>query len=245
MRHLSLYGFYRTGLNRLPALFWLCRGTSTWEISVKQSAVLEGAFRHFRSRRMRMFEKIFTLTPRTRVLDVGGSSQIWDFVTVRPSLTIVNLPSAVDAERRDEHHVAANGCLLPFRDGSFDIVFSNSVIEHVGSAANQQRFAAEIARVGRCYWVQTPNRLAPFEMHVMLPFVHLLPKHWQFAVIRKFTPWELLAHPTEDQKEHFYNHVVHDLRLLDEPDLRRLFPGAQIMNERVLGLPKSLLAVRA
>jgi Methyltransferase domain len=212
---------------------------------VKQSAVLEGALRHFRSRRMRMFEKTFALTPRTRVLDVGGSSKIWDFVTVRPRLTIVNLPSAVDAERRDEDHVAADGCLLPFRDGSFDVVFSNSVIEHVGSVVNQQRFAAEIARVGRYYWVQTPNRNAPFEMHVMLPFVHLLPKRWQFTIIRTFTPWELLARPTEDQKEHFYNHVVQDLRLLDDEELQSLFPGAQIINERVLGLPKSLLAVRA
>jgi 2-polyprenyl-3-methyl-5-hydroxy-6-metoxy-1,4-benzoquinol methylase len=194
---------------------------------------------------MRMFEKTFALTPRTRVLDVGGSSQIWDFVTVRPRLTIVNLPSAVEAAGADEDHIAGDGCMLPFRDGSFDIVFSNSVIEHVGSAVNQQRFAAEIARVGRCYWVQTPNRLAPFEMHAMLPFVHLLPKRWQSTIIRKFTPWELFARPTEAQKEYFYNHVVQELLLLDEHELRNLFPGAQIINERVMGLPKSLLAVRA
>jgi 2-polyprenyl-3-methyl-5-hydroxy-6-metoxy-1,4-benzoquinol methylase len=192
-----------------------------------------------------MFERTFALTSRTRVLDVGGSSQIWNFVSVRPRLTIANLPSAFAAEEPDDNHVAADGCLLPFRDGSFDIVFSNSVIEHVGSEANQQRFADEVARVGRRYWVQTPNRLAPFEMHAMLPFVHLLPKRWQSTLIRKFTPWELLVHPTEAQKEYFYNHVVQDLRLLDENELRSLFPGAQIMNERVLGVPKSLLAVRA
>lgn len=193
---------------------------------------------------MRLFAKLFAPTAATRILDVGGSSDIWDFVAVRPQLTIVNLPSAVQAGRPDENHVAGDGCLLPFRDASFDIVFSNSVIEHVGSHANQVRFAAEVARVGRRYWVQTPNRTAPFEMHVMLPFVHLLPKRWQRPVIRRFNLWELLAKPTEDQKEHFYTHVVEELRLLNEDELRRLFPDAQIINERVLGVPKSLLAVR-
>jgi hypothetical protein len=212
---------------------------------VKQSALMDRAFRHFRSRRMRLFEKTFAVTPRTRILDVGGSSRIWEFAAVRPRLTIVNLPAAVETGRPDEDHVGGDGCLLPFRDRVFDIVFSNSVIEHVGSAANQQRFAAEIARVGQRYWVQTPNRSAPFEMHVMLPFVHLLPKRWQLAVIQRFTPWELLTKPTERQKEYFYNHVLHELRLLDEGELRTLFPGAQIINERVLGIPKSLLAVRA
>jgi hypothetical protein len=193
---------------------------------------------------MRLFERTFALTPGTRVLDVGGSSEIWNYVSVRPRLTILNLAPAVQNGKADELYVAADGCALPFPDASFDIVFSNSVIEHVGDAENQKRFASEVARVGRRYWVQTPNRYAPFEMHVMLPFVHLLPKRWQLAVVRKFTPWEFLARPTEGQKEYFYNHVLHELRLLNEDEMRNLFPDARIVNERVMGLPKSLLAVR-
>ncbi|WP_255695553.1 methyltransferase domain-containing protein [Rhodohalobacter sp. 614A] len=44
-----------------------------------------------------------------------------------------------------------------FEDKSFDVVFSNSVIEHVGSFENQRRFADEVRRVGKAYWVQTPD----------------------------------------------------------------------------------------
>jgi 2-polyprenyl-3-methyl-5-hydroxy-6-metoxy-1,4-benzoquinol methylase len=64
---------------------------------------------------------------------------------------------------------------------SFDIVFSNSVIEHVGDAESQQQFAHEIARVGRAYWVQTPNRRFPVEPHLLTPFLHFLPTRWSAA----------------------------------------------------------------
>ena len=75
--------------------------------------------------------------------------------------------------------MAGDGRALPFRDEAFDVVFSNSVIEHVGDAASQRRFAREVARVGRAYWVQTPNRWFPVEQHLLTPLVHWLPKSWQ------------------------------------------------------------------
>ena len=83
--------------------------------------------------------------------------------------------------------VAGDGRSLPFRDGSFDVVFSNSVIEHVGDAASQRRFAREVARVGRAYWVETPNRWFPVEQHLLTPLVHWLPAAWQGAIVPRFT----------------------------------------------------------
>jgi hypothetical protein len=207
------------------------------------SGLLERALRHFRSERMRLFERTFQISQRTRILDVGGSALIWSYASVRPQLTILNLPAALEPGAAVEALVAGDGCRLPFRDSAFDIVFSNSVIEHVGARA-QQQFASEIARVGRRYWVQTPNRRFPVELHLMLPLIHYLPKRLQSAIARRFTVWQLLARPAEAQRRFYVDHFLNDLHLLDARELQSLFPEARIVTERFAGLPKSLIAVR-
>jgi hypothetical protein len=212
---------------------------------VSQSRLLHAIFRHFRSSRMRLFERTLGLTANARVLDVGGSPLIWEFASVRPRLTFLNLPSALAPPPWPAHLIAADGRSLPFRDQSFDVVFSNSVIEHVGSFEDQRTFASEIARVGRRYWVQTPNRHFPVELHMMLPFVHLFPKRIQRAVVSRFTVWQLLVRPTEAERNHVVQHFLHELNLLDRSAMARLFPHARIIAEPVLGMEKSLIAVGA
>src|SRR5579863_5094084 len=132
----------------------------------------------FRARRMRLFLAEFPLTGDTRVLDVGGNPRIWSTLpaTVRPQITYLNLPRAAESDDDRQHLVFGDGCHLPFADHSFDIAFSNSVIEHVGGSDAQARFAEEIRRVGRAYWVQTPNRRFPVEQHLLTPLIHWLPK---------------------------------------------------------------------
>ena len=49
---------------------------------------------------------------------------------------------------------------LPFADGEFDLVYCSSVIEHV-PPARRAAFAAELRRVGRGWYVQTPALLVP------------------------------------------------------------------------------------
>jgi SAM-dependent methyltransferase len=205
---------------------------------------LEKPFRYFRSQRMVRFERTFRITPQTTVLDVGGSSAIWQFARVQPKLTFLNLLPAIDKTQNSAIVVAGDGRMLPFADAAFDIVFSNSVIEHVGTTADQQMFASEVARVGKRYWVQTPNRRFPFEMHVMLPFVHYLPRKWQERIVHRFTGWELLVPHTKDIRRDYLYHFLNELHLLNRRDLIALFPDAQIASERFLGLPKSLIAYR-
>lgn len=193
---------------------------------------------------MRLFERTFDISSRTRVLDVGGSPRIWDLASVQPQLTILNLAAAVERTSRPIDLVAGDGRMLPFEDAAFDIVFSNSVIEHVGTRADQRTFAAEIARVGRQYWVQTPNRRFPVELHVMLPLVHYLPKSWQKRIVDRFTIWERLIRPDEHMRAFYLHHFLNELNLLDAHDLRALFPESKVISETVLGLSKSLIAVR-
>src|SRR5450432_3408714 len=119
--------------------------------------------RRFRRRRMQRFVRECRITAATRVLDIGGTPDNWELSPVQPRLVLLNMPRAHAELAGAAQWVAGDGRQLPFRDGSFDLVFSNSVIEHVGDAASQQRFASEVARVGRTYWVQTPNRWFPVE----------------------------------------------------------------------------------
>lgn len=205
---------------------------------------IQAVMRYFRRKRMRRFEETFPITADTSVLDVGGTPFNWTLARVRPRLTIVNFPSAKENSGDSVAWVGADGRMLPFPDRCFDVAFSNSVIEHVGDAASQRRFADEIARVARAYWVQTPNRWFPAEPHMMMPFIHFLPRPWQSAIIRRFTFWELLARPDRHAKEFYIEHYLRDIRLLDATALRDLFPEARLIRERVGGLTKSLIAVK-
>jgi SAM-dependent methyltransferase len=207
------------------------------------SFLLQRAFRHFRTQRLRLFERTFAISEGTRILDVGGSPEIWSFLNLKPQLTILNMPSALSPHSHASM-VGADGRMLPFSDGAFDIVFSNSVIEHVGNREDQRLFAREVSRVGRNYWIQTPNRQFPFEHHVMLPAVHFLPKRWQQAVVHRFTGWEHIVRPTADERRNYLHHFLNELNLLDTADMKALFPDANVIKERFLGIPKSLIAVK-
>ena len=119
-------------------------------------------------------------------------------------------------------YVRGDALSLPFGDGSFDVVFSNAVIEHVGRRDAQQRFVDEILRVGRRAFVATPNRWFPIEVHTRAPLVHWLPDRASrraYDLIRK--PWA---------KE---NH------LLGPRDLAKLFPP----QARIVNLGMTLAAI--
>ncbi len=193
---------------------------------------------------MREFIARFGVTAETRVLDVGGTPANWLLAPVRPRLTLLNVPRGQERGETGFTFVSGDGCRLPFRDQSFEIVFSNSVIEHVGSRDDQRRFAEEIRRVGRRYWIQTPNRHFPVEQHLLTPFVHWLPRSWQRAWITRWTLWDWMERPSPDRREYYIRHYLDDIRLLTASELAALFPDAEILQERTLGWTKSLIAVK-
>lgn len=192
--------------------------------------------RRFRARRMARFARAFAVTERTRVLDVGGTAAIWSLLPRVPSVTLVNLRPAEPASLP---LVVADARRLPFPDRSFDVVFANSLIDHLGTLADQATFAEECRRVGRGYWVQSPSRHFPIEPHYLTPFVHWLPRSWRRRVL-PFTVWGLLTRPSPAAVDR----MVGEVRMLTGREMRRLFPDARILRERVLGLTKSVVAVK-
>ncbi len=190
---------------------------------------------------MRRFVAELEIGPATRILDIGGTPEYWSLLPFRARVTLLNTPRA-RAEVGQGEWVAGDGRALPFRNGAFDVVFSNSVIEHVGDLASQQRFAREVQRVGRGYWVQTPNRWFPVEQHLLTPLVHWLPRPWQRAIVPRFTVWSLLVPATPDRRRFYLEHYLSDVRLLDAAGLRALFPGARLIRERLCGFTKSFVA---
>lgn len=194
--------------------------------------------RYFRKRRFRWFAQVLRVGPKTQVLDLGGYEYYWSYLEQHPRVTIVNLDCS-GLQSSGFCWLAADARRLPFPDRSFDVVFANSIIEHVGDQQSRRQFAREVARVGRSYYVQTPNYWFPFEPHLLTPFIHFFPAKLRKHLLRNFTVWGLLARPTQKGCEEF----VDDVRLLNASELRKLFPEARIRRERFLGLTKSLIAV--
>ena len=188
---------------------------------------------------MREFYRRFGITPETRVLDLGGREFNWTLMPFLPRVTILNV--SLQGDRGGEiEWMLGDARELPFKDAAFDIVYSNSVIEHFATAEDQRRFASECRRVGRSYYVQTPNRRFPVEPHLFTPFIHWLPSRWQAPLLRNFTVWGWITRPDAAAQSRFLTTT----RMLTRADLEELFPDAEIWNERFLGLTKSFIAAQ-
>jgi ubiquinone/menaquinone biosynthesis C-methylase UbiE len=179
----------------------------------------------------------------TAILDVGGYVHNWlGIVPIQSPVTVVNLshPNAAEPLPEGYTRVVGDARKLPFSDSTFDIVFSNSVIEHVGSFEDQRSVAQEVRRVGKRYFVQTPNRWFFIEPHFITLFVHFLP--WSLArkLIRVFSFRGLVrSGDNVNLKE-----LADGLRFLSLRELKELFPDAEIVREKWLGFTKSFIAVR-
>lgn len=212
-----------------------------------------------RSKRARVFLDNFVLGAQTHVLDIGSEdgsniARVLGGTRVQPHNVYI---ADISAEMVSSGH-AQYGFVpvtipetgrLPFDDGFFDIVYCSSVIEHVtvpkekvwkvrsgsefrkAADESQRAFAQEIRRLGKRYFIQTPNKWFPIESHTWLPFIGYLPRPWQVSILRfSNRVWVKRTRP--------------DWRLLTVADMRTLFPDAVIERERFLGMTKSIMAIK-
>jgi hypothetical protein len=181
-----------------------------------------------------------------RILDVGGVEAYWNDkrrLIGRPvEITSINLDGEL-ISKPGFVSVRGNACHMPqFPDNSFDVIHSNSVIEHVGQWASMMSMAREIRRVAPSYFVQTPYFWFPIEPHARTPLLHWLPESLKFRLVmaRKCGPYWSKATTVDEAMR-----TIQSSMLLDKCMFSALFPDANIVSERVFGITKSLMAIRS
>lgn len=230
-----------------------------------------------RRRRWEMLAARFPNLSEMRVLDVGGLADTWlDSPLLPRELVLLNVPSweeeMVEAEDQIDprirvRNILGDACNPPenLTGEHFDLVYCNSVIEHVGGHQRRVELANAIHRLGEHHWVQTPYRFFPIEPHTLMPGLQFLPlaararamRRWPIGNMRRYdTDWpqtevsqadltnDLNGSPLREIDPRWAVLGVQSIELLSNAEMRAYFPGSEIVTEKVLGLTKSLIAVR-
>ena len=197
----------------------------------------------------KLLDQILAQKDHVTILDIGGRRDYWKLLDAqyhdKITITILNTQEDVGKESAEDigikiDTVVGDGTNMPeYGDGSFDLTHSNSVIEHVGLYRDMGGLARETARVGRAYYLQTPNFWFPLEPHYGVPFFHWLPE-----------PTRIWCHSTLNvgfaQKCSFDEAQVRidHTRIVSRRLLRHLLPDGTHESEKFFGLSKSLVVYR-
>lgn len=194
-----------------------------------------------RQRRWQMFEERFPDIADMRVLDLGGFVKFWREMPKRPGeLVIMNLDVQDTAHLQEDwaRVVTGDACAPPasVANDRFDLVFSNSLIEHVGGHLKRQELADVVEELAPHHWVQTPYRYFPVEAHYLFPGFQFLPVRARAALAHRwaFSAWR--SAPSE---------AVHDVlwvEFLSQTEMQYYFPKSEILQEKFCGLTKSIIA---
>jgi ubiquinone/menaquinone biosynthesis C-methylase UbiE len=198
---------------------------------------------NFRKKRMQFFEsQIKDLPKPVKIIDIGGCKKFWinygydkrDDVEI----TIVNIDTNEKLVANKLKFIVADATnLYNFTENEFDVAFSNSVIEHLYNKKNQISMAKEAMRVGKYFFVQTPNKYFFIEPHYVLPFFQFLPKALQLFILTKTKLSRLKKWDRVYAKAY-----IDEIKLLSKNEIRELFPEADIYCEKIFFLTKSYIA---
>lgn len=201
----------------------------------------EGGSQYFRQRRFNFFQSLIKTLPRPiKILDIGGTPFFWETMnyTKEPGITftLINLYPQKNTLENFEC-IIGDATSLPFGDKVFDIVFSNSVIEHLYTKDNQLKMANEVRRVGKNYFIQTPNLYFPVEAHWLFPFFQFLPFALRVFMTQHF---DIGGFPkTKNYTEAARR--VKEIRLLSKKEMKQLFPDGKCYEEIFFSLTKSIV----
>lgn len=179
------------------------------------------------------------------LLDIGGTwhywKLLWELIPSDFRVTLLNLkPVSVPGDQTRVVSVTGDARAPDFEFQSFDFIFSNSLIEHLGSREAMGTFADRVNHSGLPYYIQTPSKWFPLEPHCRIPFFQFFPRSlrawmiWNFRI--KYFP---RAETLEGCKT-----VSDSTIMLSAREMKALFPEAELKTERLLGLPKSYAVTR-
>lgn len=190
-----------------------------------------------RKRRMKEFVSLMLIEPGTRILDLGGTAKIWLSIEIPLQVTILNLPGSdfykPDTTIHSFKFIEGDATKIENISERFDVVFSNSVIEHVGNEQKQIDFSKQVKKFADRYYIQTPSIWFPIEAHTGYPFWFFLSQKSRDAIMgrwaKKLPKWTEMVKGTTVIKKNF---------------LQELFPKSNIITERMLFIPKSYIAYK-
>ena len=193
----------------------------------------------FRARRFKFFESCIAHMPRpVTILDVDGKESFWTNRGYgnRAGIQIELLNLTEEPVHCDNMTSVAGDAtdLKTYEDNQFDIVFSNSVIEHLFTYKNQMKMATECTRVGKHFFVQTPNKYFLIEPHFRLPLFNFLPRKLAYLVLTR-TRLSLGKKWAADEAES----ILDEIQLMSKRTLLGLFSNASLYTERIFLLSKS------
>lgn len=192
-----------------------------------------------RKKRWEVFHQCFPDIGKMHVVDLGGTVKHWETSPVRPkSVVVVNLlPESSDISWIKA--VQGDACDPPssVRSAEFDLVYSNSLIEHVGGHTRRCDFASVVRALASHHWVQTPYRYFPIEPHWLFPGLQFAPQQVRAWAIQR---WPLS--PARPDAEQALRDVL-EVELLSQTEMKYYFPESRLIKERVVGLTKSITAV--
>ena len=206
-----------------------------FEISEKKNSLGN----RFREKRFNFFLKKFdSLNKPITLLDIGGKINFWENRGLAGNndykITVLNI-------EKEKSNYSNINCLIgdatnlnQYKNKSFDIVHSNSVIEHLYNFNNQKKMASEIIRVGKKFIIQTPNKYFFIEPHYLLPFFQFLPSSIKFFILTQ-TKMSRLKRWNKD----FAKQYIKEIRLMSFKELKTLFPNCNVYYEKFLGMNKS------
>jgi len=221
----------------IAAVTWATRATS-WFVDTSSET---SASTRWRERRWQDLALRFPDLEEMSVLDLGGTAESWRHCPARPaSLTLLNTS---EQQARGDESIVGDACDLPeaLENRHFDLVYSNSVIEHVGGHYRRVRFAEAVHSLGDHHWIQTPNRYFPIEPHVLCPGFQFLPLP---IAARALVRWPVGNLAGMVPSHEVALRWVQETELLGLTQLSFYFPGSTVERERFGPLTKSLIAYR-
>jgi hypothetical protein len=192
-----------------------------------------------------MVAKIIAQKGSCRIADLGGTAYYWDIAgpALRELPVEIHLINLSACETPSDQFISrvGNVCdLADLDDRSFDLVHSNSVIEHVGNWENCRKMAANVSRLAPAYYVQTPNFWFPYEPHFRFPGFQFLPEQVRFRLLMTFN----LGFGGRRESVDAAMEAVQSAALLDARQMRALFPDAELAREWFGPFTKSLMMIR-
>ncbi len=144
-----------------------------------------------RNERMNLFIELLINSKFEReikILDIGGTNYFWDLwlkkIPIPIDLTILNISQEVTKGYKSI--ILDANELYKLENLDYDVVFSNSLIEHLTTYENQIKFAETVQRISKKHFIQTPAFIFPLEPHFLFPFFHWFSKKIRVFLVQHF-----------------------------------------------------------